>query len=128
MAQCVVVLCLAAGDQKYSSMVKMLTGILKDDSSSNSTKRQLGLLRVGESCRRKEAHASIENVVIESFQSPFEEINSAISYALGNISVGDLSKWLPFILIQVDNQQKKPCHLLHSMKEVVVRQSVDKAK
>ena len=36
MAQCVVVLCLAAGDQKCSSIVKMLIDILKDDSSSNS--------------------------------------------------------------------------------------------
>lgn len=35
-AQCVAVLCLAAGDQKYSSTVKMLTEILKDDSSTNS--------------------------------------------------------------------------------------------
>jgi len=35
-AQCVAVLCLAAGDQKCSSTVKMLTDILKDDSSSNS--------------------------------------------------------------------------------------------
>lgn len=35
-AQCVAVLCLAAGDQKYSSTVRMLTEILKDDSSTNS--------------------------------------------------------------------------------------------
>lgn len=35
-AQCVAVLCLSAGDQKYSSTVKMLTEILKDDSSTNS--------------------------------------------------------------------------------------------
>ena len=35
-AQCVAVLCLAAGDPKCSSTVKMLTDILKDDVSSNS--------------------------------------------------------------------------------------------
>uniref|UniRef100_A0A2N9FPE5 HTH three-helical bundle domain-containing protein n=1 Tax=Fagus sylvatica TaxID=28930 RepID=A0A2N9FPE5_FAGSY len=35
-AQCVAVLCLAAGDQKCSSTVEMLTEILKDDSSTNS--------------------------------------------------------------------------------------------
>ena len=34
--QCVAVLCLAAGDQKCSSTVRMLTEILKDDSSTNS--------------------------------------------------------------------------------------------
>lgn len=35
-AQCVAVLCLAAGDQKCLSTVEMLTEILKDDSSTNS--------------------------------------------------------------------------------------------
>ena len=63
-------------------------------------------------------HANIENIVIESFQSPFEEIKSAASYALGNIAVGNLSKYLPFILDQIDHQQKKQYLLLHSLKEV----------
>jgi hypothetical protein len=35
-AQCVAVLCLAAGDQKCASTIEMLKGILKDDSSANS--------------------------------------------------------------------------------------------
>jgi cullin-associated NEDD8-dissociated protein 1 len=35
-AQCVAVLCLAAGDKKCSSTVEMLTEILNDDSSTNS--------------------------------------------------------------------------------------------
>jgi len=63
-------------------------------------------------------HANIENIVIESFQSPFEEMKSAASYALGNIAVGNLSKYLPFILDQIDHQQKKQYLLLHSLKEV----------
>ncbi|KAI4296141.1 hypothetical protein L6164_036124 [Bauhinia variegata] len=129
-AQCVAVLSLAAGDEKCSSTVKMLTEILKDDSSSNSAKQHLALLCLGEIGRRKDlsAHAHIENIVIESFQSPFEEIKSAASYALGNIAVGNLPKYLPFILDQIDNQQKKQYLLLHSLKEVIVRQSVDKAE
>ncbi|XP_057469617.1 cullin-associated NEDD8-dissociated protein 1-like isoform X2 [Actinidia eriantha] len=129
-AQCVAVLCLAAGDQKCSATVKMLTDILKDDSGTNSAKQHLSLLCLGEIGRRKDlsSHAHIENIVIESFQSPFEEIKSAASYALGNIAVGNLSKYLPFILDQIDNQQKKQYLLLHSLKEVIVRQSVDKAE
>ncbi|MFS7945970.1 putative TATA-binding protein interacting (TIP20) [Helianthus anomalus] len=129
-AQCVAVLCLAAGDHKCSSTVGMLTDILKDDSSSNSAKQHLALLCLGEIGRRKDlsSHAHIESIVIESFQSPFEEIKSAASYALGNIAVGNLPKYLPFILNQIDNQQKKQYLLLHSLKEVIVRQSVDKAE
>jgi len=63
-------------------------------------------------------HANIETIIIESFQSPFEEIKSAASYALGNIAVSNLSRYLPFILDQIDNQQKKQYLLLHSLKEV----------
>ncbi|KAG6781866.1 hypothetical protein POTOM_011249 [Populus tomentosa] len=129
-AQCVAVLCLAAGDKECSSTVDMLTDILKDDSSTNSAKQHLALLCLGEIGRRKDLsmHANIETIIIESFQSPFEEIKSAASYALGNIAVGNLSKYLPFILDQIDNQQKKQYLLLHSLKEVIVRQSVDKAE
>ncbi|XP_071701048.1 cullin-associated NEDD8-dissociated protein 1-like [Rutidosis leptorrhynchoides] len=129
-AQCVAVLCLAAGDNKCSSTVKMLTDILKADTTSNSAKQHLALLCLGEIGRRKDlsSHAHIENIIIESFQSPFEEIKSAASYALGNIAVGNLPKYLPFILNQIDNQQKKQYLLLHSLKEVIVRQSVDKAE
>uniref|UniRef100_A0A453JP09 TATA-binding protein interacting (TIP20) domain-containing protein n=3 Tax=Aegilops tauschii subsp. strangulata TaxID=200361 RepID=A0A453JP09_AEGTS len=126
-AQCVAVLCLAAGDQKCASTVEMLKGILNDDSSTNSAKQHMALLCLGEIGRRKDLsnHVQIENIVIESFQSPFEEIKSAASYALGNIAVGNLSKYLPFILDQIDNQQKKQYLLLHSLKEVIARQSVD---
>ncbi|XP_010314277.2 cullin-associated NEDD8-dissociated protein 1 [Solanum lycopersicum] len=128
--QCVAVLCLAAGDRKCSSTVNMLTDSLKDDSSTNSAKQHLALLCLGEIGRRKDLspHAHIENIVIESFQSPFEEIKSAASYALGNIAVGNLPKYLPFILDKIDNQQKKQYLLLHSLKEVIVRQSVDNAE
>lgn len=129
-AQCVAVLCLAAGDKKCSSTVNMLTGILKDDSSTSSAKQHLALLCLGGIGRRKDlsSHVQIESIIIESFQSPFEEIKSAASYALGNIAVGNLQKYLPFILDKIDNQQKKQYLLLHSLKEVIVRQSVDKAE
>ncbi|KAL8545309.1 hypothetical protein ACS0TY_005475 [Phlomoides rotata] len=129
-AQCVAVLCLAAGNEKCSSTVNMLTDILKADNSTDSAKQHLSLLCLGEIGRRKDlsSHDHIENIVIESFQSSFEEIKSAASYALGNIAVGNLPKYLPFILDKIDNQQKKQYLLLHSLKEVIVRQSVEKAE
>lgn len=129
-AQCVAVLCLAAGDKKCSSTVSMLTDVLRVDSNTNSAKQHLALLCLGEIGRRKDisSHVHIKNIIIESFQSPFEEIKSAASYALGNIAVGNLQKYLPFILDQIDNQQRKQYLLLHSLKEVIVRQSVDKAE
>ncbi|CAM6025452.1 unnamed protein product [Sphagnum balticum] len=63
----------------------------------------LSLLCLGEIERRKDlsAYANIEGVVIGSFQSPSKEIKAAASYALGNITVGNLAQYL----------------LLHSLKE-----------
>lgn len=125
-AQCAAVLCLAAGDAKCSSTVAMLIDILKG-SNSHAATTLLALLCLGEIGRRKDLsfHANIESVVIELFQSPSEEIKSAASYALGNIAVGNLSKYLPFILRQIDSQPKQQYLLLHSLKEVITRQSLD---
>ncbi|KAA3478064.1 cullin-associated NEDD8-dissociated protein 1-like [Gossypium australe] len=114
-AQCVAVLCLAAGDQKCSSTVKMLTDILKDNGTTNSVFSLLPIFRVSSPC-----FCCVAGILAK--------IKSAASYALGNIAVGNLSKYLPFILDQIDNQQKKQYLLLHSLKEVIVRQSVDKAE
>lgn len=80
----------------------------------------LSLLCLGEIGRRKDlsGHPNIEGVVIRSFQSPSEEIKAAASYALGNIAVGNLALYLPFILSQIDCQAKLQYLLLHSLKEV----------
>ncbi|KAK1378679.1 hypothetical protein POM88_025423 [Heracleum sosnowskyi] len=93
-AQRVAVLCLAAGDHKCSFTVKMLAAMLTTDSNAYSENQHLSLLCLGEIGRMKDlsSHANIENIVSGYFQSPFEEINSAASYALGNIAVGNISR------------------------------------
>lgn len=82
----------------------------------------LSLLCLGEIGRRKDlsVHLNIQNVIVSSFQSPSEEIKGAASYALGNIAVGNLGQYLPFILSQIDSQSKLQYLLLHSLKEVRV--------
>ncbi|KAK1402413.1 Cullin-associated NEDD8-dissociated protein 1 [Heracleum sosnowskyi] len=128
-AQCVAVLCLAAGDQKCSFTVKMLATMLTADSTAYSENQHLSLLCLGEIGRMKDlsSHANIENIVSGYFQSPFEEINYTASYALGNIAVGNISRYLPFILDQIDDQQERQYLLIYSLKEAIVRQAVDKA-
>ncbi|KAJ7551599.1 hypothetical protein O6H91_06G021400 [Diphasiastrum complanatum] len=127
-AQCAAVLCLAAPDAKCSSIVSMLINSVENSLGQDAT-QLLSLLCLGEIGRRKDLHSHInlEGVIIRSFQSPSEEIKSAASYALGNIAVGNLSKYLTFILSQIDNQSKLQYLLLHSLKEVIARQSTDDA-
>eukprot|EP00850_Spirogloea_muscicola_P001276 SM000004S15146 [mRNA] locus=s4:1584727:1593967:+ [translate_table: standard] len=123
-AQCVAVLCVAAGDAKCDSTVEMLLNNLRSGSGRDAM-HLLSLLCLGEIGRRKDlsGHADIETVITSSFQSPSEEIKAAASYSLGNVAVGNLAKYLPFILHQIDSHIKLQYLLLHSLKEVISRQS-----
>ncbi|KAL6560887.1 Cullin-associated NEDD8-dissociated protein 1 [Orobanche hederae] len=98
-ATCIAVLCFAAGHEKCSSTVDMLANILKDDSNVNVVKKHLSLLCLGEIGRKTDlsSHSQIENIIIKSFQAPFEKIKS-VACALGIIAAGNLQKYLPFIL------------------------------
>ncbi|CAL1532474.1 unnamed protein product [Lymnaea stagnalis] len=64
-------------------------------------------------------HGDIQIVILECFSSPNEEVKSAASYALGNVSVGNLPKFLPFVLQEIENQPKRQYLLLHSLKEII---------
>jgi hypothetical protein len=39
---------------------------------------------------------------LDSFSSPIEELKSAASYALSYLSLGNLQKYIPFILNEID--------------------------
>ena len=56
--------------------------------------------------------------VIASFNHNNEEVKSAASYALGNMSLGNLKVYLPFVLKEIDQAPKRQYLLLHSLKEV----------
>lgn len=60
----------------------------------------------------------LKDVIIESFNHNSEEVKSAASYALGNISLGNLGDYVPFVLNEIETQPKRQYLLLHSLKEV----------
>lgn len=62
--------------------------------------------------------SSLKHIILNSFSSHSEEVKSAASYTLGNIAVGNLPKYLPFILKEIEAQPKRQYLLLHSLKEV----------
>ncbi|KAM8799820.1 cullin-associated NEDD8-dissociated protein 1-like [Eudromia elegans] len=65
------------------------------------------------------AQRELKTVILEAFASPSEEVKSAASYALGNVSVGNLREYLPFMLREIGSQPKRQYLLLHSLKEVI---------
>ena len=84
------------------------------------------LLAIGEIGR----HADLSNLsdlkaaVLNAFNNSSEEVKSAASYALGNIALGNLKEYLPFILHEIETQPRRQYLLLHSLKEVISAQSV----
>ncbi|KAF5283424.1 hypothetical protein FQA39_LY04800 [Lamprigera yunnana] len=79
------------------------------------------LLVVGEIGRELDLTSvgNLKEVILHSFSASSEEVKSAASYALGSISIGNLQKYLPFILQEIQDQPKRQYLLLHSLKEVI---------
>ena len=65
-------------------------------------------------------NTGLKSTIEDSFNHSSEEVKSAASYALGNISLGNLKEYLPFVLREIESKPKRQYLLLHSLKEVRV--------
>ncbi|CAI5478422.1 unnamed protein product [Closterium sp. Yama58-4] len=121
-AQCAAVLCVAAGADQCAATVRALMSNLEATAHPADTHKQLlSLLCLGEIGRRVDlsAHTTLPTLVMSALASPLEEVKAAASFALGSIAVGNHSRYLPFVLQQIDSQPKLQYLLLHSLKEII---------
>ncbi|XP_021265607.1 cullin-associated NEDD8-dissociated protein 1-like [Numida meleagris] len=88
----------------------------------------LSLAEMGRTTNLTSAQKELKAVILQAFTSPSEEVKSAASYALGNISVGNLKEYLPFMLKEIESQPKRQYLLLHSLKEVISSSPADGLK
>uniref|UniRef100_A0A3B1K374 Cullin-associated and neddylation-dissociated 2 (putative) n=1 Tax=Astyanax mexicanus TaxID=7994 RepID=A0A3B1K374_ASTMX len=102
---------------------------VKNQKTSESV-RILSFLCLGEVGRSTNlgGHKELKTVIMEAFSSPNEEVKSAASCALGNICVGNLEEYLPFLLKEIGAQPKRQYLLLHSLKEVISALSEESLK
>ncbi|XP_012944580.1 cullin-associated NEDD8-dissociated protein 1 [Aplysia californica] len=102
---------------------KVVSQFVSDIKNPKSTEHIVlfALLALGEIGKNIDlsSHGDIQNVILECFSSTNEEVKSAASYALGNVSVGNLPKFLPFVLQEIESQPKRQYLLLHSLKEII---------
>ncbi|XP_001606869.2 cullin-associated NEDD8-dissociated protein 1 [Nasonia vitripennis] len=99
---------------------------LKDVQKQPTDARHIfALLVIGEIGRHVDLSSiqSLKHIILGSFSSASEEVKSAASYTLGNIAVGNLPEYLPFILSEIEAQPKRQYLLLHSLKEIITCQS-----
>lgn len=127
-AKCVAVLT-SASPKDAGTVVSQFVQDVKNPKSYDSV-RLLALLSLAEIGRTMNlsAQKELKMVILDAFSSPSEEVKSAASYALGNISVGNLNEYLPFMLKEIGSQPKRQYLLLHSLKEVISSSSADGLK
>jgi cullin-associated NEDD8-dissociated protein 1 len=105
-------------------VIKKFINDIKDSKSPDSV-RLLALLSLGETGKYIELsnHNELEFVILNSFSSSIEEIKSAASYALGYLSLGNLQKYIPFILNEIESNSKRQYLLFNSLKEIITYES-----
>ncbi|NXL85292.1 CAND1 protein, partial [Alectura lathami] len=127
-AKCVAALSSACPREAPGTVNRFIQDV-KSPKSSSAVK-VLAFLSLAEMGRTMNlsAQTELKSVILEAFASPSEEVKSAASYALGNISVGNLKEYLPFLLKEIESQPKRQYLLLHSLKEVISSSPADGLK
>ncbi|XP_064651957.1 cullin-associated NEDD8-dissociated protein 1-like [Lineus longissimus] len=122
-AKCVAMLTITC-QSEATAVVRQFIRDIKNPKSTDSI-RLFSLLSIGEIGKKIDlsAHGDLEQVIMEAFSSQNEDVKTASSYALGNISVGNLTRFLPFVLDEIKKQPKRQYLLLHSLKEIISCQS-----
>ncbi|NXF66238.1 CAND1 protein, partial [Ciccaba nigrolineata] len=127
-AKCVAALSSACPKEAPATVNQFIQDV-KNPKSSSAVK-VLAFLSLAEMGRTTNlsAQRELKTVILEAFTSPSEEVKSAASYALGNVSVGNLKEYLPFMLKEIGSQPKRQYLLLHSLKEVISSSPADGLK
>lgn len=112
---------ISLGDQSRAVMtVKQLV----DDSKqhlNNDSIYTLILLAIGEIGKQTDLGEvpNLVEVILQAFNSSSEDVKSAGSFALGCVAVGNLNKFLPIILHEIESRNKRQYLVLHSLREVI---------
>jgi len=83
--------------------------------------RGFALLAVGEAGRAKALQIDgLDNIIMETFMSPSEDVKAAASYCLGCICAGSPQKYFPTVMSELGSHEKKYL-LLQAVKEVITQ-------
>ncbi|VDN06172.1 unnamed protein product [Thelazia callipaeda] len=127
---CTAVVASASGElNRCRNLAKKLSDQVASDEATDGV-RLFSLLAIGElgcTCPRTfDIFApKPEELLVDAFNTTAEEMKTAASYALGRLALGDLEKYLPFLLEQINSQPKRQYLLLHALKEVIGAESGD---
>eukprot|EP01113_Clastostelium_recurvatum_P046299 TRINITY_DN809_c0_g1_i2.p1 TRINITY_DN809_c0_g1~~TRINITY_DN809_c0_g1_i2.p1 ORF type:complete len:1240 (+),score=410.29 TRINITY_DN809_c0_g1_i2:61-3780(+) len=122
-AQCIAVISARAQLAQRQTVVSLFVRDIQNP--IDDTVKWLYLLGLGEIGRRVDLSNvdQLRVAVLSAMDLPSEELKQAASFALGNIAVGSMESYLPFVLSEINARPKQQYLLLHSLREIIVRQS-----
>ncbi|CAG8713860.1 14860_t:CDS:10, partial [Acaulospora morrowiae] len=122
-AQCIAIICVSSPHYCNNTVVE-LSKMIGEPKYSESIK-YVSLLTLGEIGRKFDlsSHSRLHVTILSLFSAHSEDIKSAAAFALGNVSAGNVSKYLPIVIKEITTDPKKRYLLLHSLKEIISRYS-----
>jgi len=114
----------ASADRKKKTVERLSN---EAASTKDNTSRHLALFSLGEIGRLIDLSQfeSLSSIILKAFESPSEETRQAASFALGGIAVGNLKVYVPQVVAQIKVNTKSKYLLLHSLRDIIVRQSAN---
>jgi cullin-associated NEDD8-dissociated protein 1 len=109
-----------------SQVQPLVVQFVKDSESSALSTKLLALYSLGEIGRRVDVSTTgsdVKSALLSNLESPVEDAKAAAALALGGIAIGNLSKFLPEILAEVEKNPKSKYLLLSSVRELIVAQA-----
>jgi len=122
-AQCLSVLILASAAKDTKSIGE----IIKLVDSKNDAHAQVSLLAIGELGKSGQdlstSDKNLEGKVFAAFSCESESVKWAASFALGNIAVGNMQKYVPSLIAMINAHSDRQYLLLNSLKEIITHYS-----
>ncbi|KAI2798678.1 Cullin-associated NEDD8-dissociated protein 1 [Blomia tropicalis] len=79
----------------------------------------LTIAEIGKKLDLESVQEQIQEAILESFNSNNKDVKSAASICLGSVSVGNLERYLPFVLYGISQKQRRQYLLLNALKEII---------
>ncbi len=114
---------IVGGDAKKSAPA--VQTLIKHAGSKDDEERIAAIFVLAEVGRSKDVseYDGLVEALATALDSPVRAVGLAASYGLGSVAVGNLSKYLPYILADMNKNPKRQLLLLQAIKEIVSGQS-----
>ena len=121
----------AASKEREATIRQMIEEVKKESRKDhNSALSTLALLFLGEIGRRSDLSYvdGLEGVLLNSFNSESESVRRAAAFALGNVTMGNMQKFLPRLLHLISAEKRFTYLLLSALKEIIAFYSTSQAQ